>query len=194
MLQEKKIILNLIKNQQMKNSLVIALSIVSLLWIIIIINAIIPIDFNQFGIMPRKTEGIKGILFAPFLHLNWQHLMSNSMPLIVLLTGLFWLYRKVAFRILILSTIIGGGLVWLLGREAFHIGASGVIFSLVAFFIASGIFKRDFKAILLAIIVFFMYGGIVWGVLPGQPGVSWEGHLFGFITGIGLAYFFKGVD
>ena len=178
----------------MKNSLVIALSIVSLLWIIIIINAIIPIDFNQFGIMPRKTEGIKGILFAPFLHLNWQHLMSNSMPLIILLTGLFWLYRKVALRILVLSTIIGGGLVWLLGREAFHIGASGVIFSLVAFFIASGIFKRDFKAILLAIIVFFMYGGIVWGVLPGQAGVSWEGHLFGFITGIGLAYFFKDVE
>ena len=178
----------------MKNGLVIALAVVALLWIILIINYIIPIDFNQFGIMPRRTDGIKGILFAPFLHLNWAHLISNSMPLIILLTGLFWLYNKVAIRILILSTIIGGSMVWLLGREAFHIGASGVIFSLVAFFIASGIFKRDFKAILLSVIVFFMYGGIVWGVLPGQSGVSWEGHLFGFITGIGLAYFFRDVD
>lgn len=178
----------------MKNSIVIALSIVALLWIILIINHIIPIDFNQFGIFPRKTEGIKGILFAPFLHLNWSHLISNSMPLVVLLTGLFWLYNKVAIRVLALSIVIGGGLVWVLGRTAFHIGASGVVFSLVAFFIASGIFKRDFKAIVLSIFVFFMYGGVVWGVLPGQPGVSWESHLFGFITGIGLAYFFRDVD
>jgi len=116
------------------------------------------------------------------------------MPLIILLTGLFWLYNKVAVRVLALSIVIGGGLVWVLGRTAFHIGASGVIFSLVAFFIASGIFKKNLKAIFLAVIVFFMYGGIVWGVLPGQPGVSWEGHLFGFITGIGLAYFFRDVD
>ncbi len=178
----------------MKNSIVIAISVVALLWMILIINYIIPIDFNQFGIMPRRTEGIKGILFAPFLHLDWRHLASNSMPLLVLLTGLFWLYKKVAIRILVLSTVIGGSLVWLLGREAFHIGASGVIFSLVAFFIASGIFKRDFKAILLAIFVFFMYGGVVWGILPGQAGVSWESHLFGFIAGIGLAYFFRDVE
>lgn len=178
----------------MKNGLVIAISIVTLLWIILIINAIIPIDFNNFGIIPRRTEGIKGILFAPFLHLNWSHLISNSMPLIILLTGLFWLYNKVAIRVLALSIVIGGGLVWILGREAFHIGASGVIFSLVAFFIANGIFKRDFKAILLAIFVFFMYGGVVWGILPTQSGVSWESHLFGFITGIGLAYFFRDVD
>ncbi|MEN8120104.1 MAG: rhomboid family intramembrane serine protease [Bacteroidota bacterium] len=178
----------------MKNSIVIALSAVALLWAILIIDSIIPIDFNQFGIIPRRTEGLKGILFAPLLHANWSHLISNSMPLLVLLTGLFWLYNKVAIRVLIFSTVIGGGLVWLLGREAFHIGASGVIFSLVAFFIASGIFKKNFKAIILAVFVFFMYGGIVWGVLPGQPGVSWEGHLFGFITGIGLAYFYRDVE
>ena len=178
----------------MKNSIVIALSVLALLWIILIFDFIIPIDFNKFGIIPRDTGGLKGILFAPFLHLNWSHLLSNSMPLVVLLSGLFWLYNKVAIRVLIFSTLIGGGLVWILGREAFHIGASGVIFSLVAFFIASGIFKRDFKAILLAIFVFFMYGGVVWGIFPTQSGVSWEGHLFGFITGIGLAYFYRDVD
>ncbi len=178
----------------MKKSVVIALSVVALLWIILIIDSIIPIDFNQFGIIPRKAEGLKGILFAPFLHLNWSHLISNSMPLVVLLTGLFWLYNKVAIRVLVFSTVIGGGLVWIFGREAFHIGASGVIFSLVAFFIASGIFKRDFKAILLAIFVFFMYGGVVWGIFPTQSGVSWESHLFGFITGIGLAYYFRDVE
>ena len=98
----------------MKNGIAIALSVVALLWIILIINTIVPIDFNQFGIHPRRIDGIKGILFAPFLHLNWAHLVSNTMPLIVLLTGLFWLYNKVAIRILALSIIIGGGLVWIL--------------------------------------------------------------------------------
>ena len=119
--------------------------------------------------------------------------MSNSFPLLILLTGLFWFYTKIAWRILALSIIIGDSLVWVLARSLVHIGASGIIFSLVAFFISSAIFKKNFKSLLLGIIVFFMYGGIIWGVLPGQAGVSWEGHLFGFITGILLAYFFRDV-
>ena len=175
----------------MKNSIVTALSIVAFLWIILIMNYIIPIDFNQYGILPRSIAGIKGILFAPFLHGNIWHLISNTGALLVLLTGIFWMYNKIAVRVLILSAIIGGGLVWILGRNASHIGASGVIFSLVGFFIFTGVFKKDFKSIILSLFVFFMYGGIIWGVFPSSPGISWEGHLFGFITGIGLAYFFK---
>jgi membrane associated rhomboid family serine protease len=178
----------------MKKGLTIAISVIALLWLILILNAIIPIDFNQYGISPRKIAGIKGIILAPFLHGGTWHLISNTGPLLVLLTGLFWLYDRVAVRVLVLSAIIGGGLVWIFGRDASHIGASGVIFSLVAFFIFSGVFKKDFKSIILAIFVFFMYGGVVWGVLPGQAGVSWEGHLFGFITGIGLAYIYKDVE
>ncbi|MBN1251449.1 MAG: rhomboid family intramembrane serine protease [Bacteroidales bacterium] len=175
----------------MKNSLTTALSIVALLWMILILNSLIPIDFNQFGILPRNINGIKGILFSPFLHMNMAHLISNTIPLFVLLTGLFFFYRKVAVRVLVLSVIIGGSLVWIFGRTAFHIGASGVIFSLIGFLIASGIFRKNIKALLLAIIIFFMYGGVIWGILPTQPYISWEGHLFGFITGILLAYIFK---
>ena len=157
-----------------------------------ILNSIIPIEFNKFGILPRNVNGIKGILFSPFLHGGVGHLVSNSIPLLILLTTLFYFYNKVAVRVLILSILIGGALVWIFGRSAsHHIGASGVVFSLIGFLVASGIFRKNIKALLLSIFVFFMYGGVIWGVLPTQPGVSWEGHLFGFIAGIALAYLFK---
>ncbi|MDF1546871.1 MAG: rhomboid family intramembrane serine protease [Bacteroidales bacterium] len=175
----------------MKNSFMIALTIVAAMWMVFILNQLVGLDFNQFGIIPRQTEGIKGILFAPFLHGSLAHIISNTVPMLVLTTVLFWFYRKIAIRILILSTIAGGGLVWIFGRSAFHIGASGVVFALVGFLIASGIFRRKIKALLLAIVIFFLYGGVVWGILPTQPGVSWESHLFGFLSGIVLAYIFR---
>lgn len=178
----------------MKNSLAIAFSIVATMWVVFILNQMVRIDFNQFGIIPRETEGIKGILFAPFLHGSLAHILSNTVPMLVLTTVLFWFYRKIAVRILLLSAIMGGALVWVFGRSAFHIGASGVIFSLVGFLVASGIFRKKIKALLLAIVIFLLYGGIVWGVLPSQPGVSWESHLFGFLTGIILAYIFRDTE
>lgn len=178
----------------MKKSIVIALSIVSLLWVIFIIDLIIPVDFTYFGVLPRSSQGIKGILFAPFLHLSLAHIISNTMPLLILLTGLFWFYKPIAWRVLILSVIIGNSLLWFLGRNVIHVGASGLIFSIVAFFIFSALFKKNLKALILGLAVFFMYGGIIWGVLPGQLGISWEGHLFGFIAGGILAYFFKDAE
>lgn len=178
----------------MKNSFMIALTIVAAMWMVFILNQLVGLDFNQFGIIPRQTEGIKGILFAPFLHGSLAHIISNTVPMLVLTTVLFWFYRKIAIRVLILSAIAGGGLVWIFGRSAFHIGASGVVFALVGFLIASGIFRRKIKALLLAIVIFFLYGGVVWGILPTQPGVSWESHLFGFLSGIVLAYIFRSSD
>ncbi len=178
----------------MKNSFIFALMIVAAMWAVFIVNALVPIDFNQFGIIPRQVEGIKGILFAPFLHGSLAHIVSNTIPMLVLATVLFWFYRNIAVRVLLLSAVMGGLLVWVFGRTAFHIGASGVIFALVGFLIASGIFRKKIKALLLAIGIFFFYGGIVWGVLPTQPGVSWESHLFGFLSGIALAYLFKDSD
>jgi membrane associated rhomboid family serine protease len=178
----------------MKKSFTIALSIVTVIWAVFIINQIVGLNLNSYGIVPRQTDGIKGILFAPFLHANFAHLLSNTVPLLVLCTTLFWFYDKIAMRVLLLSAVMGGTLVWVFGRSAYHIGASGVIFSLVAFLLASGIFRKKFKALLLGIAVFFFYGGIIWGILPTQPGVSWESHLFGFISGIILAYLFRDSD
>ena len=175
----------------MKKSFLIALTIVASIWVVFIVNQLVTIDFNHYGILPRSKSGIKGILFAPFLHLNFLHLMSNTIPLLVLTTVLFWMYEKVAVRVLVLSALMGGLLVWLFARTSIHIGASGVIFSLVGFLIASGIFRKKIKAILIGIVIFFLYGGIIWGILPTQQGVSWEGHLFGLISGVALAYIFK---
>jgi membrane associated rhomboid family serine protease len=175
----------------MRQSFINALMIVASFWAVFIISELVGIDFNHFGIIPRRIEGIKGILFAPFLHGSFAHLISNTIPMLVLTTVLFWMYRKIAFRVLILSTLMGGLLVWIFGRTAFHIGASGVIFALLGFLIASGIFRRKIKALIIAVGIFFLYGGVIWGVLPTQPGVSWESHLFGLISGIGLAYIFR---
>ncbi len=178
----------------MKNSFIFALMIVAAMWAVFIVNLLVPIDFNQFGIIPRTVEGIKGILFAPFLHANLAHIVSNTIPMLILTTVLFLFYRNIAVRVLLLSTVMGGTLVWFFGRNAYHIGASGVIFALVAFLIASGIFRRQVKALLIAIVIFVFYGGVVWGILPTQQGVSWESHLFGFLSGIALAYLFKDSD
>ena len=161
------------------------------MWLVFVFNQIVAMDLNQYGIIPRKIEGLKGILFAPFLHGNLAHIISNTVPMLVLTAVLFWFYRKIAWPVLIISTLLGGGLVWVFGRHAYHIGASGVVFALVGFLIASGIFRRNFKALLLAIVIFFLYGGVVWGILPTQPAVSWESHLFGFLTGILLAYVYR---
>jgi membrane associated rhomboid family serine protease len=178
----------------MRQSFINAVMIVASFWAVFIISELIGVDFNHFGIVPRSSEGIKGILFAPFLHGNFTHLISNTIPMLVLTTVLFWIYPRIAFRVLILSVLMGGTLVWIFGRAAFHIGASGVIFALVGFIMASGIFRRKLKALLIAFVIFFLYGGILWGILPTQPGVSWESHLFGAVSGVALAYIFKDSD
>jgi membrane associated rhomboid family serine protease len=175
----------------MRNSFATAFTLVAIMWGVFILNAIIYLDFNQYGILPREISGLKGILFCPFLHGSLAHIISNTLPMLILTTVLFWFYKNVAFRVLIFSALIGGGLVWIFGRSAMHIGASGVVFALVGFLIASGIFRKKIKALLIAIVIFFLYGGVVWGILPSDPNISWEGHLFGFLTGIGLAYAYR---
>jgi len=175
----------------MRQGFINAMMIVASFWAVFIISEVLRINFNHFGIIPRHLDGIKGILFAPFLHGSLTHLISNTIPMLILTTVLFWMYKNIAFRILILSAIMGGTLVWIFGRQAYHIGASGVIFSLLGFLLASGVFRRKLKALLVALVVFFLYGGIIWGVIPSQPGVSWESHLFGFISGISLAFIFR---
>ncbi len=166
------------------------LILVAIMWVVFALDAI-GLNLNQYGIYPRHTSGLVGILVSPFLHGSLAHIMSNTLPMLVLSVLLFMFYPKLAVRILIFSTLIGGSLVWLFARSAVHIGASGLIFSLLGFILASGIFRKQFKSIIIATIVFFVYGGVIWGVLPSDPRVSFEGHLFGFIAGILLAYLYR---
>lgn len=143
---------------------------------------------NQYGIRPRDMDGLIGIFLSPFLHGDFGHLSANSLPFLVLgvLVALrgnvqFWLTTG-------FITVAGGLLVWLTaGGNSVHIGASGVIFGYLGFLLFAGIFERSVTGILVAVGVGVAYGGLIWGVLPGTPGVSWQGHLFGFLAGIAAA-------
>ena len=175
----------------MKNKLFIALALLAFIWIVFILDIVIPIDFTNFGIHPRKIKGLFGIAFSPFLHAGIRHILSNSLPLFFLTLALFFFYEKEAIVVWTLSAILGGILVWLFARpNTVHVGASGVIFSLVGFLIASGFFRRNIKAILISLLIGIVYGGILFGIGFFKRGISWEGHLFGFIAGVALAFIF----
>ena len=158
------------------------------LWLVKVLDTLLPVDFGQFGIIPRTFHGLIGIGLAPLIHGNYYHLISNTVPLFVLLLSLFTFYKKQALGVIIASVIIGGLLVWLFARSASHIGISGLIYSLAAFLITAGIVKKDIKSLLISVLVIIFYGGLVWGVFPGRFGISWEGHLFGAIAGVLIAF------
>ncbi|WP_088892100.1 rhomboid family intramembrane serine protease [Leptolyngbya ohadii] len=169
---------------EVKAQVIILGTIVALMWGLEFLDAFLGGALNQFGILPRTIVGLRGIFFAPFLHGNFPHLIANTAPFLVL--GWLVMLRRTSdfFVVSAIVMLIGGLGTWLFGSMAFHIGASGVIFGYLGFLLSRGYFERRFGSILFSIVVGLMYGGLIWGVLPGQPGISWEGHLFGFIGGI----------
>jgi membrane associated rhomboid family serine protease len=140
---------------------------------------------DGWGIHPRSVEGLSGIVLAPFLHGGFAHLTANTLPLLVL--GFFVMLRRKRDLLYVsaLSAIVGGFGTWLVGASnSVHIGASILVFGYLGYLLALGIFERRFWAIVGSLVVFFLYGGALWGVLPGTPGISWEGHAFGLVGGI----------
>ncbi|MEM6868479.1 MAG: rhomboid family intramembrane serine protease [Cyanobacteria bacterium P01_C01_bin.121] len=161
------------------------LGIVVGLWVLELIDIPLGGSLNRFGIHPREISGLWGIVFAPFLHGDLLHLLSNTVPFVVL----SWLImlRETAdwLMVTLIVGFISGLGVWLVGQPgSVHIGASGVIFGYFGFLLARGYYERSFVSIAFSVLVTFLYGGLIFGVLPGQSGISWEGHLFGFIGGI----------
>jgi membrane associated rhomboid family serine protease len=148
-------------------------------------------DFGSYGIFPREIFGLRGIVFAPLVHDDLRHLISNSAPMFVLAAIILYFYRRVAVRSMLMIYLLTGFAVWLFARRVFHIGASGVVYGLVSFVFWSGIFRRSLKAIILALIVTFLYSGYFLGILPNQEGISWESHLLGGLVGIFTAYWYK---
>lgn len=162
---------------------------VVVLWGIHIIDSILPFELTRFGIVPRTLPGLIGIVTAPLLHANFFHLISNTLPIFVLLVTLLIFYKKEAASVIIFSVLAGGLLVWIFGRSASHVGISGLIYSLAAFLITAGFLKKDFKSVLVSIIIIVMYGGLIWGIFPGRFWVSWEGHFFGAVAGVFVAFY-----
>lgn len=168
------------------NPFIIMLYLIAILWVILFLSLVFPL--NRYGITPRSYSGLPGILLAPFLHLNSSHLLANSLSLFVLGSILLGLEKKRSLAIS-LYIIIGSGLgTWLIGRpDSVHIGASGLIYGIMAYLFFIGIFSGNFKTVLISVIVFLLYGGAIWGILPVNSFISWESHLCGFLTGIIIA-------
>ena len=157
---------------------------VVLLWVIEIIDATRGNDLDQYGVQPREGDGLLGILFAPLLHGGWGHLSANTVPALVL--GFLVLVSGIArgLQVTAVIWIVGGLGVWLVApSNTVHLGASVLIFGWLVYLMVRGIFTRRAGEIILGMVLFFMYGGLLLGVLPGQPGISWQGHLFGAIGG-----------
>lgn len=163
------------------------------IWVVHIWAEATGISLARYGVFPRETDGLIGILTAPLIHGSWEHLISNSAPLLVTTTMISFFYKRVAIPSFFFIYLLTGASVWLFGRSVYHIGASGVVYGLVAFIFWSGIFRRNIKSIILALIVIILYSGYLGGILPLKEGISWESHLLGGIVGIIVAYLFKGI-
>lgn len=172
-------------------SLSIALFFILIMLIEIIIDETLNLNFYKYGVLPRTFTGLKGIILSPFIHGSFKHFFSNSLPFLVLLTGLLYFFPKKGFRILIIITIASNIIVWIIGRSSFHVGASGIIYGLASFIFFSGVISRRKEYIALSLIVVFLYGSLIWGIFPGaDKSISWEAHLGGFSIGTILSLFY----
>jgi len=164
---------------------------VVIIWIIYWIEINFSMNFNKFGVYPRTFKGLRGVLLTHFIHSDTSHLFNNSVPILVLMTALFSFYKDLALKVLIIGGLLSGLLTWIIARDAYHIGASGIVYLLFSFVFFSGIIRRHYRLIAVSLVVIFLYGSMVWYVLPIKEGMSWEGHLSGFIMGIVLALIYR---
>ncbi|TXF89554.1 rhomboid family intramembrane serine protease [Neolewinella aurantiaca] len=194
----------MLSKRNLKNVIKWPLALVAIMWIVFIVDTYLTGGQLSYwyGLRPNEIVGLKGILFFPFLHGGWGHLIANSVPFLSLSAMLIFFYPRLWPRILTTLWLGSGALLWLTGGflntvidlnsvTEVHIGASGLIYALASFLAFSGIFRRDFRAIVVALIVLFYYGGMAAGVLPGQEGISWEGHLTGFLFGAFGGWLFR---
>lgn len=162
-----------------------------LIWAVYWLELSLGINFNEFGVMPRTVTGLRGIIFSPFIHGSLEHLYNNTIPLAILLSALWYFYRDVALKVVVYGVLLSGIITWFIGRTSYHIGASGLIYVLASFVFFKGVFSSYYRLVALSLIVVFIYGSMLWYIFPVKEGMSWEGHLAGFITGLVLAKMVK---
>lgn len=162
-----------------------------MLWAVRFADEAFDLNLVRYGIYPRRFSGLVGIILSPFIHASYSHLISNSVPLLFLGLIIFYFYYEVAFSAFFWVYISTGVWVWIAGRDAYHVGASGLIYSFVCFLFYSGLFRRKQSLMALSLLMIFLYGSLIWGVLPLQPKISWESHLLGAVAGFIIAFFLR---
>ena len=167
------------------------LAFVLVLWLVKYLEERSGFSLSSFGVLPRTVSGLKGVITSPFVHGDYKHLISNSIPLLVLGGALFYFYKSLAYRVIAGVYLLGGFWLWLGGRESLHIGASGLVYGLTTFLFFSGVLRRETRLMALSLLVVFLYGGMVWGLFPLFTGMSWEAHLFGSLAGLLFAFVYR---
>ncbi len=161
------------------------------IWMVKIGELVYGISLAEYGVFPRSTKGLIGILAYPLIHGSIYHLINNSTALLLLSVGIFYFYRAVAYKIYFWTYLMSGIWIWVSARESFHIGSSGLIYGFASFIFLSGILRRNINLLALSLLVVFLYGGMVWGIFPIRPNMSYEGHLWGSIAGLILAIYYR---
>lgn len=163
------------------------------MWLVHLVNLQFQLDLYKFGIYPLHKEGLIGIIAAPFIHSteDWGHILNNSLPALVLTWLLFYHYRTIATRVFVIIYVLTGTAMWLMARESYHIGMSGIIYGLTSFLVFSGFFRKNMRVAAVSLFVIFIYGSTVWGIFPVQENISWEGHALGMFAGIIVALLYK---
>lgn len=184
------------KRAQRNFSLALKLSLwlVLILWVILIIDNVLGLNLARFGLRPRHVSGLVGVFTAPLLHGGFEHLFSNTLPLLISGTAILYLYPASAMRVIPVIWVGSGLLAWLIGRESLHFGASGFIYGLLAYVFIGGLLRLDMRSVTVSLMVWFLYGSMIWGVLPIRPNMSWELHLSGAILGVALAIVYRRWD
>ena len=172
-------------------SLIFPTCLIVAIWIVKIIETSFGYNLYYLGIKPLEFNGLLGIVTSPFIHADYSHLIANTLPLFLLCWGLFYFYRKISFQVFFLIYFITGIWVWTFARDAYHIGASGIVYALASFLFFSGLFRRDMKLAAVSMLIIFLYGGMIWGILPLKERVSWESHLMGLLSGLLISYFYR---
>jgi membrane associated rhomboid family serine protease len=182
--------------KQLYSILFYPLLFVSVLWIVFLLENTIDFNFSKFGVLPREISGLPGVITSVFIHGNLSHIVSNSLPLLVLGMMLFYFYKKIAKSVFFWLWFVSGLWLWIGGRNndnypTYHIGASTLVYGLASFLFFSGVFRKHIRLMVVSLLVVFLYGGIVWGIFPIKEEMSWEGHLFGVIAGILVAFNYR---
>ena len=183
--------MNTTEKKKILSTLFIPFLFLLLMWLVKVIEVNFQISLVRYGVFPQTIDGLKGILFSPFIHKDFTHLINNSYPILILGGMLFAIYRKIATQLFVWLYFISGLWLWIIGRPSFHIGASGFIYALASFLLVSGIIRKNPRLTAVSMLVIFLYGSMIWGLLPTKEPISWEGHLSGFISGILVAIFYK---